>query len=257
MNGNHSRPVAFAAKSERIARIDWLNPSDPQPPSRKKKETKNDVEWQAAKPGSLPDPKTLIGLEDAFDHTKFIPGEKIAYCKYDGVAYHLSTWEFLKTENHGLCCICGKNNVFAFTTLPDEKNWSPVQWSTRFPTPTPPPPDQLIGLKQVQDYLNLVVTVQDYVHDVYQTRSTGTYFIRFQPLKARHPVFEGFKLVIFPSYQYQWQLAGIDPVVYKGKTIRVRGLIQENEKWGMEIIVNSPRLIHIVGELPLQKTERE
>lgn len=94
--------------------------------------------------------------------------------------------------------------------------------------------------------MNYAVVVQDYVHEVYRSQNTGTYFVRFEPRKRYDPPFAGFKLVIFPNYQSAWSKAGISIFDYEGHFIRVRGVIQVHEIWGIEILVNSPNLIQIV-----------
>ena len=55
-----------------------------------------------------------------------------------------------------------------------------------------------------------------------------------------------FKVVIFPEYQDAWDAEGISLFDYQRKNIYVRGIIQTHEKWGIEILVNSPRVIEII-----------
>lgn len=209
-------------------------------------EKEEGIRWAGYLDSGEPDLKNLIGLEDAFDHTKLVAGDRIAFCKRDRVAYHISTWEFLVQQNSGKCCICARGDQIAFYTLPSEDAERPI----RILQPTPRkeyPSDKIIERSDVRNYINRVVTVQDYVYEVYRTKSTGTYFVRFELRPSRKPPYHGFKLVIFPNYAKQWELAGIDIFSYEYKVIRVRGLIQEHEKYGLEIVVNSPNMIEIVG----------
>jgi hypothetical protein len=204
------------------------------------------IDWGDGAVSSVPNLEALIGIEDAFEHTPLLPGEQIAFCIRDKVAYHIATWEFLKQQNQGRCCICGQSNVITFYTLPGRLIEKPV-----IPQPVKPLPflrdgEKVISLQEVRDYVNFAVTVQDYVHEVYRSQKTGTYFVRFEPRSRGDPPFTGFKVVIFPDYQSSWSKAGISIPGYQGHHICVRGVIQVHKTWGIEILVNSPRVIQIV-----------
>lgn len=206
------------------------------------------IEWAGGRKTALPDPASLVDVEDAFDHTPLMPGEKVAFCKIDRVAYHMNTWDFLRSENQGKCCICRRANVFVFITLPGQavppamKPLAPAISILR-------PGDQIIHLKDVPEYVNMAVVVQDFVYEVYRTKSTGTHFIRFEPRRVNEPVFGGFKVVIFPKYENSWAQAGLSIKDYQGHIIRVRGVIQVHPEWGIELLVNSPRVIQIADDL--------
>jgi hypothetical protein len=231
------------------SQIEWSATSSPPPPRQTTRQTpqqKAGIDWEGLTQSGVPDLQTLIGIEDAFDHTPLVAGELIAYCTFDKVAYHQATWNFLRDQNQGRCCICRRQNVIKFYTLPGKYIPTPVTVPEILPRVILSPGEKIIGRDNIREYLNSVVTVQDYVYEVYKTRASGTYFIRFEPRINRDPVYSGFKLVIFPEYQTSWDLAGISIDQYSQKYIRVRGLIQEHDKWGMEILVNSPRMIEIV-----------
>jgi hypothetical protein len=108
------------------------------------------------------------------------------------------------------------------------------------------PGEQVISLAQVPNFIGRMVIIQDFVHEVYQTKSTGTFFVRFEPRNHYDPPFEGFKLVIFPDYQPNWNEVGISIWSYEKKYIRARGIVQAHGTWGIEILVNSPRVIEVV-----------
>jgi hypothetical protein len=175
-----------------------------------------------------------------------LPGEKIAFCKHDKVAFHLATWDFLRQLNQGRCCICGQSNVINIYTLPGklvEQHFVPQPVT---PALVNRPGEKVIRLNEIYDHINYAVTVQDYVHEVYQTKSTGTYFVRFEPRNGKDPVYKGFKVVIFPKYERLWNEVGISIHDYARHTICVRGLIQVHPNWDIEILVNSPRVIQII-----------
>ena len=62
-----------------------------------------DVDWDDST-------RTLVGREDAYEHTPLQAGETIAFCQRDQVGYHIATWQFLENAGHG-CCICGSHNM--------------------------------------------------------------------------------------------------------------------------------------------------
>jgi hypothetical protein len=202
-----------------------------------------EIEWPRAGVGQL-DLSSLIGAEDAFEHTKLEAGEKVAYCTYDKVAYHLSTWKFLQEKNRGRCCSCGRSGTIQIVELPgapvvEAPPRAPVE--TRWLRET----KEVIGLKEIYDHVDRAVVVEGYVHEVYQSR-IGTYFVRFERRKWRDRPFDGFKVVIFDRYSTEWLAVGLRPEMYEGHKVRVRGVIQDHEKWGIEILVNSPRVIQII-----------
>ena len=223
--------------------------SKPRPASRSKAQPVEDkIDWGDQEQLDL---SRLVGVEDAFEHTPLLAGESIAYCQYDRVAYHLSTWEFLKTVNNGRCCSCGKLGTITILSLPGVPVPAPAPPALPGKLPKPAPTWQglpVIGRKDVGQYVGRAVVVQDYVHEVYETRSTGAFFIRFDRRQPSDPPFKGFKVVIRPGYVRAWRDQGLAPKAYQGKTIRVRGIIHDDPDWDIEILVNSPLLIEVVGE---------
>jgi len=98
----------------------------------------------------------------------------------------------------------------------------------------------------VNEHVHHVVIVQGLVSEVYSSQNTGTCFIRFEPRRRGDAPYAGFKVVIFPDYQPAWKEARIPIASYCGHEIYVRGVIQMHAKWGIEILVNSPRVIQII-----------
>lgn len=204
------------------------------------------IEWEGRVQGGLLDPGTLIGVEDAFEHTPLLPGERVAFCERDQVAYHLETWNFLRVQNRGRCCICGQSSTIRLITLPGSL---PASAGSPAPQARIEPAfngEKIISLQEVHQHLNLAVTVQEYVREVYQSKSTGTYFVRFEPRSRHEPPFSGFKVVIFNNYLKRWAAAGMSVDDYEGRCIRVRGLVQQHLRYGIEIVVTSPGMIEIL-----------
>lgn len=261
-------PRPPAHPNHQPSRIEWSLPSyPPAQPAEKKaarvSEGKSAIDW-GAKPGNQPDLENLVGVEDAFDHTPLQPGEKVAFCKRDRVAYHLATWDFLKDMNHGRCCICGQGNAIQFFTLPSltaaveaavapPVKKKPVQAPAKKPLGVLPnytlslhPDEEIISLEDIPNFIGRAVIVEGFVYDVYCTQKTGTYFVRFEARDYAKPVYSGFKLVIFPEYARSWNDEGIDLHSYRNCRIRARGLVRLHEQWGLEILLNTPRLIQVM-----------
>jgi hypothetical protein len=245
MGSESSRPLPHSLSRNRIV---WEKTPKPTT-SKKKSQTQpgEKIEWGGALSSGFPDPASLIGIEDAFDHSPLLPGEKVVFCTQDKVAYHLVTWEFLRDQNQGRCCICGQSTWIERITLPGTLVARPVPETPLRPQVPVFPGEKIITLKEVPDFLYHAVIVEDYVHEVYRTRSTGTYFIRFERRAYGDPVFSGFKVVVFYNYVSSWTEIGLRIESYAGRRIRVRGVVQEHPKWGTEILVNSPRMIEVVG----------
>lgn len=245
-----SSSAAYEQSGKRIIWVPTSNEieSPPSPTEIKHSEASDiRIDWGGGHPSEqmLGD---FRGIEDAFDHTVFKPGEYVAFCKRDKVAYHISTWEFLRTQNQGRCCICGLTDVIKFITLPSFDQ-TPV-YSEPIVRPQFPgfSGDVVINLKQVPGYIGRAVVVQDYVYEVYKTQNTGTCFIRFEPRRYGDKPFSGFKLVVFPKYQYLWDEKSILLESYQGQYIRARGIVQTHDTWGIEILLNSPNLVEVVDD---------
>ena len=239
-----------AAQITNDQRIKWeapipASPSSPVHPKLDQNGNGKRIDWGGSTGNDPQNPGNLIGVEDAFEHTLILAGEQIAFCTHDKVAYHLSTWEFLRVQNQGRCCICGQLDVIKLIRLPGTMVPAP---QILVPRPTVPilPGEHVIGLQDVPQFVGLAVMVQDFVHEVYRSRSAGTYFVRFEPRGRTDPPFAGFKLVIRPRYQKEWESQGIRVEDYAGHYLRVRGVVQVHETWGIEILVNSPRVIEVV-----------
>jgi len=61
---------------------------------------------------------------DAFDHTKFIAGEEIYFCKIDQIAYHIETYQYLLENNDGKCLCCKRKDTMTRMTLPGKSGFN-------------------------------------------------------------------------------------------------------------------------------------
>lgn len=220
---------------------------------RKPNRQPSPVDWGANKRNE-DDFSYLVGAEDAFEHTLLLPGEQVAFCSVDKVAYHLHTWQFLRDQNNARCCICGRQGVIRLVHLPaatPEPVLTAISPSAQLlPAPETPagtaPGEKVIQLAEIWRHVGLAVVVEGMVEEVYETRATGAFYIRFEKRHPTDPPFQGFKVVIRPRYVKEWTTAGVSPFAYQGKVIRVRGVIHDDPAWGIEILVNTPRLISIL-----------
>lgn len=241
------RQVPSPASPRSESRIIWGSSTKPQPIERGTgSPIGGKIEWTGVALSGQFDPSTLIGVEDAFDHSPLLPGERVAFCSRDKVAYHFETWEFLRSQNQGRCCICGQSIGIQMLTLPGTLVGKPLPVAPAKPQVVVLPGERVIGLKEVPDHLYQAVIVQDYVDEVYCTKSTGSYFVRFEPRSYGEKVFSGFKVVIFYNYVSRWTDMGLRVEDYQHRYIRVRGVVQQHPTWGTEILVNSPRVIEVV-----------
>ena len=243
-------PRTPAARPPGSSRITWEEPQvakhSPSSKSAAGRSGSGGIDWGGGG-GADSAVANLVGVEDAFEHTPLQPGETVAYCTRDKVAYHLSTYQFLRAQNQGRCCVCGKPDAIVTRTLPGTFVGVPVPEAPPVRPQVPVMPgEKVITLEEVPNFVGRAVLVEAFVHEVYQTANTGTYFVRFQPRQYREPPFSGFKLVIFPNYQSEWYDSGMEIESYEGQHVRVRGVVQVHPKWGVEILVNSPRVIEVV-----------
>jgi hypothetical protein len=203
------------------------------------------IEWGGPQERGSVDLPSLVGVEDAYEHTPLLAGERVAVCTRDQVAYHLNTWQFLKTYNRGCCCACGRGDKIQLVTLPGvyvQPAAEPVYTLTPWVSG-----EKVISLSEAEDYIGRAVVIEDYVYNVHRSQK-GTYFIKFQPLGQAPRPFDGFKVVIFNALAQNWERVGIDPSSYAEHIVRVRGVIRQHDAWGIEILVSSPRLIQVVDE---------
>lgn len=238
-------PGDEAPAPARRSRAGRSSKSHPRQAKKRSSEEEPRIDWGSPQEGGPVDLPSLVGVEDAYEHTPLLAGERVAVCTRDQVAYHLNTWQFLKTYNRGCCCACGRGDKILLVTLPGvylqpaaEPVYTPAPWVSG---------EKVISLSDVAAYIGRAVVIEDFVYNVHRSQK-GTYFIKFQPLGQAPRPFDGFKVVIFNALAQNWERAGIDPYSYTQHIVRVRGVIRQHDAWGIEILVSSPRLIQVIDE---------
>ncbi|MFM9108825.1 MAG: hypothetical protein ACKOWF_19240 [Chloroflexota bacterium] len=185
------------------------------------------------------DPADFIGVNDPYTLTPLEAGEVVRYCDSCKLGYHASTIDFLLQANDGRCAHCNVPNRWITVELPGGKPEIPVP----VPAQAPSQPDgAAVTLAKIWDHVDQIVTFEGYVHTVFQSRSTGTWFVKFE--QTRTPL-EGFRLVIWSRYTSRWTDRGLDIRAYEGKTIRVRGLIRDDPNYGIQMLIDGPDAISV------------
>jgi DNA/RNA endonuclease YhcR with UshA esterase domain len=98
-----------------------------------------------------------------------------------------------------------------------------------------------IPVSDVAKYVDKTVTVEGKVLKVGQSTKSNTYFLNFTQQK------NGFTVVIFAKTVSKFEAAKVDIKSLEGKTVQVTGKIQNPPQYGIEIILNDPSEIKVVG----------
>jgi len=158
------------------------------------------------------------------------------------VGYHAETADFLRQANEGKCVSCQRSDRMAVVVLPGAGRAAGGPAETAAVAPAAG--DRLVRLDKIWDHAGQIVTFEGFVHQVYQSRGSGTWFVKFE--QTRIPT-EGFRLVIFNSFTKRWTEQGLDIRDYAGQTIRVRGLIRVDPTWGIQMLIDRPDVIGVAG----------
>ena len=186
--------------------------------------------------------ENLLGANDPYTLTPLQAGEHAVYCTNCRLGFHLSTVEFLRRENGGMCSSCNAVGRWQPVILPGGEGLPPV---VDLPVVMPGSDEHVVRLDKIWDHVGQFVTFEGYVHQVHQSRSSGTWFVKFE--QTRSPI-EGFRLVIYNGYTRHWNDAGLNIHDYAGQTIRVRGLIRDDPNWGIQMLIDQPGVIAIVDK---------
>lgn len=99
----------------------------------------------------------------------------------------------------------------------------------------------VVAVSDVAKYVDKTVTVEGKVLRVGQSTRSNTYFLNFTQQR------NGFTVVIFSKTVSKFETAKLDIKSFEGKTVQVTGKIQNPPQYGLEIILNEPSEIKIVG----------
>lgn len=168
----------------------------------------------------------LKGLCDAFTGEKLDIANGIYRCEKCKVHYHTESYEVLRVENNSACVACGSNNLLnlagssARTTT--GRNYDP----------------SVVTLENIRSQIGRVVTFEGHVHSVKVSRRGTDYAVMFE----QKSWVNGFKLVFFGGAAQR--VGGAQFIQgLNGRTLRVRGLVIDHARFGLEIIVSERSMI--------------
>jgi hypothetical protein len=183
----------------------------------------------------------LAGLVDAFTGEALNPECGLYQCANAKcqVYYHRASYEVIQSENGGKCVAC--LSVSIRTVAQTQSQSETRHTSTEKPRETSPTSNyrpEAVGLFNYRDQLGRVVTFESYVPVVRESRRGGDFAIMFENVEWE----KGFKVVVFRR-----NLKAVGGAAYvrslQGQTIRVRGLLQKDPRFGYQIIVTERRMI--------------
>ena len=167
----------------------------------------------------------LAGLVDAFTGAALDPARGLLQCQGCQVFYHRDSYQILRSENGGRCVACLGTTIqpFQVTAAPPRGRNAEVS---------------VVTLQNYRQFTGRVITFEGRVRKVLRSRRGTDYAVMFEDKSWK----EGFKLVVFMG-----KVDAIGGTFFLrsliGKTIRVRGLLVQHEKFGYEIIVSERGMI--------------
>lgn len=171
----------------------------------------------------------VSGLVDAFTGEALNVALGLYQCAKCGVFYHRSTVEFIRTENNGKCISCQQTSILEVTSSNSRQKWQNVTIE----------PD-VITLDNYQLHVDRVITFRGVVRNILKSTSGKDYALMFEDKTWC----DGFKVVI---QRGKIKAAGGSRFFYKlkGRTIRVRGLLQHHPIFGFQILVSDRSMIQL------------
>jgi len=168
----------------------------------------------------------IAGLHDAFTGAVLNPSLGLYQCFSCKVFYHDESLEVIRQENSGRCVACNSTNILIVTNKAGQRQ------TGRDYDPN------VVTLTNYKEHVGRVVTFEARVQKVLTSRSGKDYAVMFEDTTW----VKGFKLVFFRKAINS--MGGANYIhSLSGKTIRVRGLVKNHEKFGYQIIVSQKSMI--------------
>lgn len=170
-------------------------------------------------------PDELAGLHDAFTGAPLDKNLGLYQCQSCKVFYHHESVQVLKEVNNSQCVSCQSTNILSLVSsaaTSGGKDYTP----------------NVVTLSNYRKHLGSVVTFEGRVHAVKESRRGNDFAVMFE----NKSWVEGFKLVFFRGTVKK--VGGqkfISSLI--GKTVTVRGLIVQHERFGYEIIISEKSMI--------------
>lgn len=173
-----------------------------------------------------PSAKELEGLRDAFTGEPLSVSKGLYRCSSCRVYYHAASHAVLVSENSSQCVSCGRASIVAITT-----DSARQQGGANFDP-------SAVSLANIRSHVGRVVTFEGYVHNVFQSRRGTDYAVMFENASWT----KGFKLVFFRG---SVERVGGEAFIksMRNRTVRVRGLVVNHPRFGLEILVSERSMI--------------
>lgn len=173
----------------------------------------------------------IEGLHDAFTGAPLDRSKGLYQCSKCSVFYHKESVDVLNEANQGKCVSCLTASVVLLGAKPSAKPSSGKEFR----------PDA-VTLGQIHRHFGRVVTFEGKVRKVLTSRRGADYAVMFEDKSWT----KGFKLVFFKgTIRKVGGPAFIDSLV--GRTVQVRGLLINHERFGPEIIVSERQMIRDIS----------
>ena len=167
----------------------------------------------------------LDGLHDAFTGAPLNKALGLFQCQLCQVFYHSESVQVLREANSSKCVSCHSTSIISI--VPDI---APSMGKDYTPS--------VVTLTNFRKHVGSVVTFEGYVHKVNESRRGDDFAVMFEDKSW----VKGFKLVFFRGAARK--IGGrLFMHSLRGKTVRVRGLIVNHERFGYEIIVSEKSMI--------------
>jgi len=178
----------------------------------------------------------IADLLDPVTGVGFTEGEEIWQCGNCSSLYHSESRDFVSEQNANCCVVCkAPNQISRFRFSRQVARPVTTEIARRFRP-------EVITTANVRRNIGRIVVFEGEVVDVQQSRTSETYAVKFQ----RGRWVDAFKLVIFPQYVHRFSGGSSTITSYQGHRIRVRGLIQKHDVFGLQIIVDREDMIEVL-----------
>jgi hypothetical protein len=174
--------------------------------------------------------RDLAGLVDAFTGEALDSALGLYQCGNCEVYYHGSSFEVIKSENGGRCVSCLKVSVREVAKAASRRN-STQNFNFE--------PD-VVTLDNYRDHVGRVITFEGIVRKVLKSRNGRDYAVMFEDKDWS----VGLKMVVLRGTITA--VGGGDFLRrLNGRTVRVRGLLQNHPIFGFQIAVSERRMIQL------------
>lgn len=145
-------------------------------------------------------------------------------CQKCKVFYQSHSMEVIRSENSGQCVACLSKNILYVSILHEARGRNADV--------------SVVTMANYRQHLGHVATFEELVYTILQSRRGTDYAVMFENARWTR----GFKMVVFKG---DVSKIGGSSLLYQlvGKTVRVRGLLVNHNRYGYQIIVSESGMI--------------